>query len=154
MNTAEDEFAELVLPQVRDLWARLDPVPAGLTDDIKYALTVRLLEAEVAELMQVPEMATRATGADLTRSISFTGARLSLMVMVTEQDEGMLRLDCWVTVGGAVVELHVGDAVREETADEFGRLVFTDVPSGTIHFITWADASRQDRPVITPNVEL
>lgn len=154
MSTTEDEFAGLVLPQIRDLWSRLDPVPARLTDDIKYAMTVRLLEAEVAELMQVPEMATRATGADLTRSISFTGARLSLMVMATEQDEGMLRLDCWVTVGGAVVELHAADQVREETADEFGRLVFTDVPSGSMHFITWSDASREERPVITPNVEL
>ena len=33
--------------------ARIDPVPAGLTDDVKFALTVHALHAEVAELQRL-----------------------------------------------------------------------------------------------------
>lgn len=152
MTNAED-FAAAVLPQIRDMWSRLDPVPAGLTDDIKYALTVKLLEAEVAELTRMPLVAARGEAGELTRSISFTGTRISLMATVSEEGEG-LRIDCWATVGGAEIELHAGSETRSATADEFGRAVFEDVPSGPVHFIVWPDPIRSGRPIITPSVEL
>lgn len=151
--TAHEDFAAAVLPQVRDMWSRLDPVPAGLTEDIKYALTVRLLEAEVAELTRMPLVAARGEAGELTRSISFTGSRYSLMATVSEEGEG-LRIDCWVTIGGAEIELHAGSDVHSATADEFGRAVFQDVPPGPVHFIVWPDATRSGRPIITPAVDL
>lgn len=151
--TNADDFATMVLPQVRQLWSRLDPVPAGLTEDIKYALTVRLLEAEVAELTRMTALASRTEAGELTRSVSFTGSRLSLMATVTEDGE-TLRLDCWVTVGGAEVELHADGRVWSQTTDEVGRAAFDDVPKGSVHFIVWPDATKQDRPTITPAIDL
>jgi len=152
MTNAED-FAAAVLPQIRDMWSRLDPVPAGLTDDIKYALTVKLLEAEVAELTQAPMLVSRGEAAEKTRSMTFTGSSLSLMVRVSDEGEG-LRLDCWITQGAAEVELHAGDVVVTRQSDEFGRLVFDDVPRGPVHFIVWPGAGRQGRPLMTPSVDL
>lgn len=153
MNTHED-FAAAVLPQIKDMWSRLDPVPAGLTDDIKYALTVKLLEAEVLELTQTPALAaSRGEAAEKSRSMTFTGSSLSLMVRVSDDGEN-LRLDCWITQGAAEVELHSGDHSVTEQSDEFGRLVFGDVPRGPVHFIVWPGTGRQGRPLITPSVDL
>lgn len=152
MTTSEDAETD-VLTQVRDLWARLDPVPAGLTDEVRYALSVRLLEAEVAELTRMPALASRGEVGELTRNMSFTGSRMSLMATVT--DEGAeLRIDCWVTVPGAEIELHAPGLVQAKTADGDGRVVFVGVPPGSVHFIVWPDPSRADRPIITPTIDL
>jgi hypothetical protein len=152
MSTYEDAGGD-VLAQVRDLWARLDPVPAGLTDEVKYALSVKLLEAEVAELTRMPALASRGELGELTRNMSFTGSRLSLMATVTDEGEE-LRIDCWVTIPGAEIELHAPGLVQTETADQDGRVVFTGVAPGSVHFIVWPEPSRTERPIITPTIDL
>ena len=48
-----DESDVALLAALRALHAELDPVPAGLTDDVKFALTVQALHAEVAELTRL-----------------------------------------------------------------------------------------------------
>jgi hypothetical protein len=152
MNAHED-FAAAVLPQIKGMWSRLDPVPAGLTDNIKFAMTVRLLEAEVAEITQAPALASRGEAAEKSRSMTFTGSSVSLMVRVSDEGE-TLRLDCWITHGAAEIEMHAGDRVVSERSDEFGRLVFDDVPRGPVHFIVWPGHDHSARPLITPSIDL
>lgn len=47
---ALDDRDQRILDEVRELYARWDPCPAGLNERIKFALTVQALNAEVAEL--------------------------------------------------------------------------------------------------------
>ena len=55
-----DTLDEQVLLTVRNMHARLDPVPSGLTDRIKFELTLAALHAEIAELQRVSLAGVRA----------------------------------------------------------------------------------------------
>ena len=57
-----DESDVALLAALRALHAELDPVPAGLTDDVKFALTVQALHAEVAELTRLSADEVRIDG--------------------------------------------------------------------------------------------
>lgn len=142
-----------VLAQVRQLWGRLDPVPAGLTDRISYALSVRWLQAEIAELSRTPELLARGDRAEITRSLTFSGSTLNLMITAATESDG-IRLDCWVTQPGAVVEVNSAGGQHSDVADEHGRLSFAAIDPGPTHFVVWPDESRTGRPIITPIVEL
>ncbi|CAN5492472.1 hypothetical protein BH23ACT6_BH23ACT6_25240 [soil metagenome] len=171
MTTSIDEFGALddqdgrILAEIREVASRVDPVPALLPDRVKYAMTVRLLEAEVAELTAMPMAAVRSESGERVDSISFSGSNVSLMVTIASDADGV-RVDCWVTSGGALVEVRfsgrdeeVGsdtpaDGKREEVCDEHGRCAFTGLPSGLAHFIVWPDADKLTQPIITPTITL
>ena len=89
-----------LLDEVRDVLDALDPMPDDLVEEVKFALTVRLLNAEVAALTAAAVPALR-TIAESPPSITFSSASLSVMLGVSEDDRGLLRLDGWVTHGGA-----------------------------------------------------
>jgi len=161
-----DEGDARLLTDVREIYRRLDPVPATLVDRIKYAMTVRLLEAEVAELTRMPMALVRSESSDRFDTISFSGSRLSLMVSISAETsdpgdvtaEPAVRVDCWVSVGGAVVEIRpAGESAgqnRSEVCDENGRCVFANVAPGPAHLIVWSSAAKDSPPTMTPTVEL
>ncbi|MGB3186271.1 MAG: hypothetical protein WBG76_12865 [Ornithinimicrobium sp.] len=150
-----------ILAEIREISSRVDPVPASLTERVKYAMTVRMLEAEVAELIRMPMAVARSEVGERVDSISFTGSRLSLMVSLTTEADGV-RVDCWVTHGGALVEVHrnggsndAGQAMEQgQVCDEHGRCVFTELPPGPVHFIVWPDQDKLAQPIITPTINL
>ena len=157
-----DTLDEQVLLTVRNMHARLDPVPSGLTDRIKFELTLAALHAEIAELQRVSLAGVRAddTAYAPTQSVTFTSSRLSLMVTLTaptddpdQAREGTITVDGWVTVGGTVVELRGGNLSLTVTADEHGRFVIEDVPHGPGRFVLHPPGEGE-RPIITPTVEL
>lgn len=148
-----DGSDQQVLAELRAVWSEVDPVPAGMTDRLKYAMTVRLLEAEVAELARMPELASRGGEAEVIRTMSFTGSRLGLMVSISEDSAG-LRLDGWTTVPGAYVELQAATETLSATSDENGRFVLTPVPAGRCHFIIWENDEKDGRPTMTPTIDL
>lgn len=95
----------LVLGAVRELFSRTDPMPSGLTDRIKFELTLAALHAEVAELQELTLTGVRADSASFTptESVTFTSSTLSLMVSINPAGEGArpgtVRIDGWVTGG-------------------------------------------------------
>ncbi|MGB5952492.1 MAG: hypothetical protein WBG57_08285 [Ornithinimicrobium sp.] len=166
MTSPVDEFGALdehdarVLAEIREVVSLVDPVPPALAERVKYAMTVRMLEAEVAELTAMPMAMARSTEGERVDSISFSGSNLSLMVTMSSDADGV-RVDCWVTHGGALVEVRLsGDGVSlegndlEEVCDAHGRCAFTGLPSGPAHFIVWADEDKLTRPIITPTITL
>lgn len=148
------------LRAVRDLYAHADPVPSDLTERMKFAITVQALHAEVAELMDSALLLTRGAEARTeptpTDSVTFTAASVSLMVTPSDDDEtGRIRLDGWVTVPGATVEVVTTEASRCEKADADGRFVLGDLPHGPVHFVIMTDPADQAiRPVITPTIQI
>jgi hypothetical protein len=146
-----DEADAAILRELREVAGRLDPCPGDLTERIKFALTVRALEAEVAELTAQPGLVSRsAAGEDLTEAstVTFSTDNLSIMVTIAPSGAGRARLDGWLTCGRAEVEcrLDAGGALTV-SADDDGRFVLPDVPRGGAQLIVRTSSGR---PVITP----
>ncbi|MEI2766559.1 MAG: carboxypeptidase regulatory-like domain-containing protein [Dermatophilaceae bacterium] len=154
-----DEHDAKILTLVRELHARTDPVPSGLTDRVKFELTLAALHAEIAELEHLSMAQVRDDAATFTTtdSVTFTSSTLSLMVTFGPPDgdsaADTIRVDGWVTSGRATVELRVGQVSLTTTADDNGRFVIEGVPHGSARFILRPE-SPDERPVITPSIEL
>jgi hypothetical protein len=148
------------LDQLRGLYAHADPVPHDLTERIKFALTVHALHAEVAELMDSAALVTRAgeTAVESApiESVTFTAAAVSLMVTASESGvEGRVRLDGWVTVPGAQVEVVTTEGSTTVKTDANGRFVQDDLLHGPVHFVILIDPEdERSRPVITPSIQI
>lgn len=146
---------EQVLAQLATMYETIDPVPPDLADDVRIAMTVRALQAEVAELVSTPALAVRAEEEPVVAdTITFASGSVSLMVSVDDSDPDGLVIDGWVTGGGAAIEVHVGDEVFDARADEYGRFVVSDVPRGRTWFVIRRDGDGEGAPIVTPAVEL
>ncbi len=151
-----DQFDERVLAGVREVQARLDPVPAELADDIKFALSVQALHAEVAELQRLGAEGTLVRSVDYARAetLTFTSDQLSVMVTITILDDARVRLDGWVTgTSGVDIELRQESRSSRTHSDDDGRFAFASVPHGMVQFVFHPSDDAQ-RPVITPHVEI
>jgi len=158
-----DDIDATILAAAREVIARLDPVPAGLTDRIKFEITLAALHAEIADLERMPLAGVRGddTAYVPTESVTFTSSTLSLMVTVAVGDESpaspatepTVRVDGWVTAGGAEVELFVAGQSFQAVSDAHGRFVIEGVPRGSARFVLRAPGGA-GRPVITPTMEI
>lgn len=148
-----DSIDVAVLGELRETLSRTDPTPGGLTDRLKFALTVHSLHAEVAELTDRSLVVTREGGPAQADSVTFTAGSLSLMISPFTRPDGLtLRVDGWVTRGGATVEVLAGDEKLAATADAHGRFVLEPVPRGLLQFII--HPGHDERPIITPPLSM
>lgn len=144
-----------ILRELREVAARLDPCPAGLTERVTLALTVRALQAEVAELTSQGELVSRSSAtqepAEAT-TVTYSTEGLSIMVTTSRDGLGRSRIDGWLTCGPAEVELDLGRGGRRTVdADAGGRFVLADLPPGPAHLLV---RPAQGRPVVTPQFTL
>ncbi|MDN5765946.1 MAG: hypothetical protein L0H96_09975 [Humibacillus sp.] len=161
-SEAIDERDVVNLRSVRDLFAHADPVPSDLTERMKFAISVQALHAEVAELIDSALLVTRgpetAVEPTPTDSVTFTAASVSVMVSWGASDTSgtgeRVRVDGWVTTPGAQVEAVTADGSRSATSDTNGRFVLDDLPHGPIHFLVTNPANLDNRPVITPTIQI
>jgi hypothetical protein len=134
-----------------------DPVPDGLVERIQFELTLDALHAELATLMQM-DMAgagVRSAAPEAVRTITFTSESLTTMVTLTPQPDGTVRVDGWATPGAGVrVELLLADGPSETYADDDGRFVFEDVPSGLAKFVMYVPRGEEISTVLSPTIEL
>ena len=134
-----------------------DPVPDGLVERIQFELTLDALHAELATLMQM-DMAgagVRSAAPEAVRTITFTSESLTTMVTLTPQPDGTVRVDGWATRGAGIrVELLLTDGPRETYADDDGRFVFEDVPSGLAKFVMYVPRGEEISTVLSPTIEL
>ena len=142
----------LLLALMREHADRTDPVPSGLTDRIELAMTVAGLEAEVARLISMEDVAVRSLDYERATSITFASDQLSVMVTIEQVADGVV-VRGWLTTPGAEVELRGRDRTHLARTDADGRFQFADVERGLAHLVirpTEPDSS----PVITPAFEL
>lgn len=150
-----DSTDELILRELREVAARLDPCPADLAERVTFALTVQALQAEVAELTSQAELVSRSFAtqepAEAT-TVTYSTEGLSIMISVSHEGAGRARLDGWLTCGPAEVDLDMGgQGTRTVHADGAGRFVFTDLPPGTAHVLV---RPAEGRLVVTPQFAL
>ncbi|MFT3888677.1 MAG: sigma factor [Arachnia sp.] len=145
--TPEDEALLAALAAAQDAH---DPLPPGMIERISLALSLELMEAELAVLTADQLEPVRADSP--VDSITFTSSSLSLMVTLTPVDDEV-RLDGWVTGGGVTVELLGGDEASAAVSDATGRLTWSPIAHGPIRFrITPPGAGA--RVVVTPTIEV
>ncbi|KGN31724.1 hypothetical protein N802_02860 [Knoellia sinensis KCTC 19936] len=151
-----DAADERALALVRTHLSTTDPVPSGLTERVKFAMTVASLEAEVAHLISEGSLATnvRTTEYDRATTVTFESDGLSIMVSLEEADRGVTTLRGWVTAPAAEIELRERTRTSTTTADDDGRFVFEGVERGTVHLVIRQSDQPHTRPVITPGIEI
>jgi len=158
-----DTLDDAALRGLRTLHEQRDPVPTGLVERVRFAISLDQLEAEVAQLQRsaAPELVSRSDldqvdGAQKAHSVTFTSDTVTTMVTITPVDAASVRLDGWAAPGaGLQVELRVGDRSHHTTADEDGRFVFDQVEHGMAQLVLRpGDSSSGQRPVVTPALEI
>ncbi len=144
-----------LLNAVHAVYDEHDPVPDGLIERIQFALTLDALQTEAATLTRLePAGSGTRAGTESVRTITFTSDSLTTMVTLTPQQPGTVRVDGWAAPGAGVrVELVLPGGPRETTADEDGRFVFDQVPSGLATFALHLPGAGAVT-VVCPSVEL
>lgn len=147
-----DGLDAAILKSVAELFDAMDPPPPTLDDGVLIALSLAALDAELATALEENLPALRAVDASPTDSITFTSSALQLMVRSTEDQDGGLRVDGWVTGGGLRVALYADRTAHWATSDAHGRLLWRSIPHGPIRFLLQPD-DPEAKPVLTPVVE-
>lgn len=147
------------LSTLRSILQASDPVPSGLAERAKFAMSVAALEAEIAEITTTTaELAgVRSTDYDRAGTITFSSEQLSAMItieLVAGDDAGTARLSGWVTTGPTHIELRERSRTQETTTDDAGRFTFTGVQRGLVHLVMRRLDDPESRPVITPAIEI
>jgi hypothetical protein len=164
MVTDDDEA---LLATIRRLFEAADPMPADLTERIRFMLALRQLDAEVACLVRADgELALAARGTEESRTITFDSDSLTIMIRIDSNPGGSVRVDGWLAPPQSRrVEMRLTNASIAVVADGAGRFVFPNVPRGTARVIVHAPetlpAGAQDgvgagavKSVITPALVL
>jgi hypothetical protein len=150
-----DDFDSTILDTIAEVFRAADPVPAGLTEDIKFALTVQAMHAEVAELQRVgAESALARSEYTQTQTLTFSAEALSVMVTMSPIGADEVRVDGWVTGNASPVrvELRAGPRTVSAEVDDDGRFTLDPAPRGLVRFVFLPEGDA--RPVITPTVEI
>jgi hypothetical protein len=150
----DDVDVELVR-RLAGLWQAADPAPDDLVERLQFGITLDALHAEIAELQRVDGL-VGARGGDATdvQTITFTSSQLTTMITVSPISSGRVRVDGWAAPGaGLRVELRVESGNLQAVADDDGRFVFEDVPSGLGQFVL-RPADPTATAVVTPSIDL
>ena len=152
-----DSTDAAVLNAVRAIYDEIDPVPDGLVERIQFELTLDALHTEVATLMQLETSSTGVRGetTESVRTVTCTSQSLTTRVTATPQGQGLVRVDGWAAPGaGLRVEILLARGPVETYADDDGRFVFEDVPTGLAKFVFHVPRDGGVATVVSPSIEL
>jgi hypothetical protein len=155
-----DSVDESLLAQIAEAYAALDPVPEGLVGRIQFAITLDALQVEVATLTQLDLAGSGARSggptAGTARTVTVTAESVTTWLTISPQPDGTVRVDGWAVPGaGAAVEVLLADGARRTDADEDGRFVFDDLPTGPAKFVLHScDAAGAPSTVVSPVIDL
>jgi hypothetical protein len=144
-----------VLSELTRLVYELDPPPADLVERVQFAIALENLDVEVARWERAGSFAGVRGGQPGT--ITFTVDNLTLMVNFTSTG-ARHRIDGWlVPAGEHTVEVRVAEHESSTTtADDGGRFVLSNVPTGTTQIVVHLVNARGERgrTVVTPTIML
>lgn len=149
-----DEHDQRILQALRTMWTAADPVPQGLTDRIRFAMSVASLEAEVARIVEQSDalVGVRSTYERAT-SVTFETGSVSAMLDIDEIGPDHVDLTGWVSVQHAEVELRERHRSRFTHTDDNGRFEFNGIDRGLVHLVL-RPSEPGARTIITPAIEL
>ncbi len=149
----DDDTLDTLLLDLDRLVDEFDPPPADLVERVQFALALEDLDVEVAQWERADAMAGVRSVTQGT--ITFTVSDLTVMINLTKTGP-CHRIDGWlVPEGEHAVEVRVaGHDTCSTVADDGGRFVLNDVPSGTTQIVVHVGGGGGRRTVVTPAVVL
>ena len=151
-----DDLDAEILNRLAAIIERVDPVPAGLVDNIGLALTIDALHTEVAELRLIgaSDLVLRSGEPSIeAATITFTTEVLTVMITVHAEAD-RVRVDGWATPPASLgVELHQGALVTRTQSDVDGRFSLSDLGRGPARLVLRRPED-PELPVVTPQIEL
>ncbi|WP_380168006.1 hypothetical protein [Jannaschia sp. R86511] len=153
---------EQLAGELRQMWERLDPVPAGLAERAVFALEVGSFgpddldtELELMRLQQSDLAGAGARGDDAVRTVTFGSESMTVMLAISDVDGGH-RIDGWVAPGGRRgIEVRTAGGSSREECDETGRFALAFVPPGHFQLVLVGEGTGEAaRAVVTPALTL
>ncbi|WP_439593699.1 hypothetical protein [Microbacterium sp.] len=131
--STEDFAADAALfARLRGVWQEVDPVPAGLVDRMVAAVAVEDLSREYAllTLVEASDLAAVRSAHD-TATLQFSDGTTTVLLHVSEDEDGGHRVDGWVDAAALAIRLEHKGAELSADADN-GRFAFEGVAAGVV----------------------
>jgi len=152
-NEPLDELDFRLLAGVRELWEDADPMPATLLDQIRFAIQLEDVDLEVMRIREQEAVAGARSAAEQGRLITFDSESLTIMVNVSPEPGGTIRLDGWLTPPAEhPIEVRTSSGPLTTTSDAEGRFAVSGVPHGMVQVLVRTVG--RSRTVSTPAIEL
>jgi hypothetical protein len=153
-----DDFDYALLDEIRETFQAVDPMPPDLPARIRFSLSLRDLEIEVARLADEDRSAAGVRGAEQSRTITFDSESLTVMIRIDANEDGTVRVDGWLAPAQRrEIEMKTTADSLNVSSDEQGRFAFTHVPRGMAQLIVRPAEPRQrgaGPSVVTPALVL
>jgi hypothetical protein len=131
-----DDFDLGLLDDIRELYQAVDPMPADLPEQVRFSLSLRDLEIEMARFADEEMSAAGVRGAEQSRTITFDSESLTVMIRIDANKDGTVRVDGWLAPPQRrEVEIKTAADPLRVSSDEQGRFAFARVPRGTAQLI-------------------
>jgi hypothetical protein len=131
-----DDFDLGLLDDIQELFEAVDPMPADLPVRMLFSISLRDLEVEVARLAEEDLAASRARGAEQSRTITFDSDSLTVMIRIDANKDGTVRIDGWLAPAQRrEVEMKTTADRLSVSSDEQGRFALPRVPRGEAQLI-------------------
>src|SRR5258708_4429306 len=149
-----DDFDFRLLDDIQEMYQAVDPMPADLPERLRFLLSLRDLEIEMARFVDEELSAAAVRGAEQSRTITLDSESLTVMIRLDAHSDGPGRID-----GGLApaqrreIEMKTTADPLSVSSDEQGRFAFTRVPRGTAQLIIRSAGPGQNEAgpsVVTP----
>lgn len=149
-TAAETAETARTAEQLREIFDAIDPPPRYLVDFAKASLSLRDLDAELAELTSDSSteatLAMRATAPP--RLLTFVAADTTVVVEITSDDASRSLFGQLVAPAAAQVQIRHSAGTAEVSTDREGRFRATEIAAGPVSIsCRFDDPGRQ--PVVT-----
>ncbi|MGW4060176.1 hypothetical protein ACWEGE_17945 [Amycolatopsis sp. NPDC004747] len=152
-NEPLDELDFRLLAGLRELWEDADPMPATLVDQIRFAIQLEDVDLEVMRIREQEAPVGARSAAEQGRLITFDSESLTIMVNVSPEPGGTIRLDGWLTPPAEhPIEVRTATGPLTTTSDAEGRFAVGGVPHGMVQVLVRTVG--RARTVSTPAIEL
>lgn len=148
-----DATDEQILQSLGQIVSASDPVPAALTDQVKFALTVEALGAQVAELLEHEPAGVRSAYDTIT-TVTFSGDELTVLLTLDPEHRPRRRMNGWLSTPDVTVHVHGPDGEVAAEVDEDGRFEAEFSRTGLVHLVIHSTRDPHSRPVITPPIQI
>lgn len=148
-----DATDERILRSLGEIVAASDPVPAALADQVKFALTVEALGAQVAELLEQEPAGVRSAYDTIT-TVTFSGDDITVLLTLDSEHRPRRRVTGWLSAPDVAVQVHGPDGEVTADIDEDGRFEVEFSRTGLLHLVIQPAGAPGTRPVITPPIQI
>lgn len=146
-----DDLDAEILATVGRVQRLADPPPVGLTARVRFELSLRAMQAELAHIQSDTqlELVRSQVTPEMFDTLSFSASRVSLMIAFAAEPlhHDAMRIDAWVTQPDTRVELWQDGHMTPCQADEDGRLSWSGVARKPTRFLIPGTP-----PVVTPTI--